>query len=142
MKNPIQTIITMAAVTLLFGCSASKKIVKTNPCEGMMCTDQFVSVNLQLVDKDGLPIRLDEAYITRISTGEVLRYERTGRAEGRYILVDDSYLKMLKNSSDQFQFTGKKNGAAVVQERYTLEADCCHVSMKEGRDKIVMEQPR
>ena len=130
--------------TLAFAsCHTTKKTAaagndKTD-CRLVMCTRMFASAGLHVIDATGSPVRLDDAYTVRISTGEVIRYEKSGAGQGQYIVIDDSYLKMLSNKTDQFQFIGMKDDRQVVQETFTISADCCHVKKDEGRDEVTVK---
>jgi hypothetical protein len=105
-------------------------------CGGdVVCTDQLVMVTLQVTDPAGVPIVLDEAYTTRKSTGEVIRLTQSMEG-GYYIVLDDTYQKKLQNAVDEFQFTGIRAGQKIVDEKYTISADCCHIAKQSGRDAV------
>jgi hypothetical protein len=106
---------------------------RCNP--NVACTMIFAMVTTQVIDGNGDAVRLDDYYTLRTSTGEKIKSQET--MEGYYTILDDSYLNKLKQSSDKFQFVGMKNGKQVVNETYTITADCCHVQKKEGRPTIV-----
>jgi hypothetical protein len=58
--------------------------------------------------------------------------------EGKYNVLDDSYQKVLANSTESFRFVGFKNGVKLVDEQYSIGADCCHVSKQSGKSVIVV----
>lgn len=105
-------------------------------CEGVMCTMMFASVSTSVVDASGAPVQLDKVYTVRVSTGEQITPEQH-MSPGSYIVLDDSYQKRMVNSTEQFTFTGFKNGKKVVEEQFVIGADCCHVHKVSGSDRIV-----
>src|SRR5690606_31520962 len=103
----------------------------------VMCTMMFAMVTVEVVAPDGTPVTLDEVYTIRSKDGTKLQMEQHNGA-GNYVILDDSYQKTLANSSEPFRFVGIKNGVQVVDEPYTIGADCCHVSRNSGKTRIVL----
>jgi hypothetical protein len=97
----------------------------------------FASVMVQVQNSTGDPIILDELYTIRKKTGEKLSMNQS-MAGGGYNVLDDSYTKNLVNTSEAFVFIGMKNGIKVVDEPYTISADCCHIRKDSGKDIIVV----
>jgi hypothetical protein len=110
---------------------------KTSSCNDVMCTMIFASVMVQVQNSTGDPIILDELYTIRKKTGEKLSMNQS-MAGGGYNVLDDSYTKNLVNTSEAFVFIGMKNGIKVVDEPYTISADCCHIRKDSGKDIIVV----
>lgn len=103
----------------------------------IMCTMIFKSVSIKVTDAAGNAVKLDEAFTIRTKTKEVIRPEQHSDA-GYYVVLDDGYQKKLQNTTADFRFIGKKNGVQVIDEHYTIGADCCHISKQSGRDTIVV----
>ncbi|HRO43734.1 MAG TPA: hypothetical protein PL009_12930 [Flavipsychrobacter sp.] len=110
---------------------------KTTDCKKVMCTMMFVSVTVTVQNSEGAPVRLDETYTLRIENNEKIRLEPQ-MEEGRYNVLDDSYQKKMANRTEQFMFVGIKDGKKVVEEPFTISADCCHVQKQSGKEKVVM----
>lgn len=107
---------------------------KCNP--NVACTMIFAMVTAQVTDVNGNAVKLDDYYTIRTSTGEKIKPSES--SEGYYTILDDSYQKKLQQASDKFQFIGIKDGREVVNESYTISADCCHIQKKEGKAAIVI----
>ena len=99
----------------------------------------FASVNVAVTDKNGNSINLQDFYTINIATGDTLRYNNSSWQEGAYTVLDDSYVSKMHNEKFQFRFAGIKNNATVVNELYTISADCCHISKEAGKDTIVID---
>jgi hypothetical protein len=107
-------------------------------CEDVMCTMMFAMVTVEIKDNAGANVALDEAYTIRISTDEKILHDNSTNP-GFYTVLDDGYQKQLQNRSDKFQFIGMKNGVKVVDETYTISADCCHVNRETGNTVITLQ---
>jgi len=111
---------------------------KSKDCKDAMCTMMFAMITAEVKDASGNNVTLDEVYTIRTSTGEKLKYDYS-TSPGFYTILDDGYQKQLQNSSDKFQFIGMKGGVKVVDETYTISADCCHVMKQAGNAVITLQ---
>lgn len=102
-----------------------------------MCTEVYVSVSVHITDSLGNDQLLDSAYITRVSTSEIIK-STPSVAGSYYLILEDSYRAKLQNSKDTFLFTGIKNGHVVVREPYVIKADCCHISLISGKTEVTI----
>lgn len=118
-------------------CQAPKRTEKTISCEGVACTMMLAMVTVQVTDAAGQPITLDEAYTTVAQSSQRVPTQQS-MGGGRYVVLDDGYRKDLANRKDEFRFIGMRNGAKVVDETYTISADCCHVKKESGKDVVVV----
>lgn len=126
---------TLTPVLMASSCKETTSKV-ANPCEGVICTMMFAMVTVQVTDAAGVPVQLDEVYTIRQKNNERISLEQQMQ-DGRYNIIDDSYQKELANTAEKFTFFGVKGGKVVVQESYTIGADCCHVKKQSGKDVIV-----
>jgi hypothetical protein len=92
-------------------------------------------VAIHITDASGNDVSLDDSYTTRVSTGEVIRLQQSMQ-NGRYVVLDDSYKSKLQKNSDNFRFTGIRNGQKVVEETFNIAADCCHINKVSGKDEV------
>ncbi|MFN4082518.1 MAG: hypothetical protein ACK4K9_02700 [Bacteroidia bacterium] len=100
----------------------------------MMCTEEFRSITITVIGA-----KLTDYYTQRESTGEIIRHTKDQIFESNtFVVLDDSYHKKLKNSSDKFWFKGFINDSLVVNEPLVIEADECHVNLFSGRTEVVM----
>lgn len=117
----------------------STKCIKDDKnCTQAICTEMFASVNVNVLDKNGNSATLQDYYTINTITGDTMRHDNNGWPQGSYTVVDDSYVKKMYNSKLQFRFVGIVNNAMVVDEMYTIAADCCHVSKETGKDTITL----
>lgn len=112
---------------------------KKDDCSKAICTEMFASVNVIIQDKDGNHTDLQDYYTINVATGDTLRHNANGWPEGSYTVVDDSYVNKMYNSKLQFRFIGIQNNTIVVDEMYTISADCCHISKESGKDTVTLE---
>lgn len=122
---------------LYMSCKDSTTTPGTN-CNGVVCTMELRSITLQVNDNTGNPVKLDEAYTTRVKTGERISHEANTTTVGSYTVLDDGYQKKLAQSTDEFRFVGKRGGQEVVNELYSISADCCHISKQSGKTEVTI----
>jgi hypothetical protein len=130
--------------TLLLGSLLSLLLMNFSSCdkepceEDRYCTMVLVAVTLKVQSATGEPVRLDEAYTIRQSTGEIINHTQNMSASGVYVVLDDAYRASLYRSrQDDFKFVGKIGGRTVVEENYTIGADECHIVKRAGKDSVV-----
>lgn len=137
----MRNLILFAAASVSFMLCTASSCEKGKPAAecppNTICTMMFASVGTKITDNNGAAVTLSEAYTVRKSNSEVLRYEYNND-EGFYTVVDDSYQKSLANQTDTFLFVGKKDGKIIVEEPFTISADCCHVNKISGKSEIII----
>jgi hypothetical protein len=109
---------------------------KTN-CSGAICTEIFVSVSVLVTNSADEAVMLDEVYTVRDKTGERIDVAQ-GMGEGYYAVLTDNYRSQIRNSTETFTFIGIKDGQQVVNEKYSISADCCHIDKRSGKDIIIV----
>jgi hypothetical protein len=119
---------------------ASCKTTKKATCPpNVMCTMMFKSISVQVKDANGHAVLLDEAYTVQTKTKETIRPAHHGKADGYYVVLDDSYQKKLQNMNASFRFIGIKDGKEVISQVFRIGADCCHISKIEGPEEITLQ---
>lgn len=118
-------------------CNTARKV--TACPEDVVCTQLFAGINVYVTDANTAPVLFDDFYTINTTTGETIRLEPNRGGMGHYTVLDDSYRKKLQNRTDRFQFVGVKNNQRIVEELYTISADCCHISKVSGRDTVVLK---
>jgi hypothetical protein len=133
---------------LLLAMLASCDLKNNNPdacgCSGTRaCTDVFVGVTVKLQNRQGQPYLLDTFSIKRMSNGEDVTnfgsYGPEPGTNGNYTLATDLNLKQIEKCGEDFVLTGMKDGKKVLEHRYTLAHDCCHVRILKGQTEVVIE---
>ena len=98
----------------------------------------FASVTTQVQNAEGVQIQLDEVYTIRQRTGDKITLDQR-MPDGRYQVLDDSYLRNIVNTRETYIFTGIKDGKKIIEEPFVISADCCHVKKESGKDIITVE---
>lgn len=124
-------------LSLLFAACGKTKATTAKCSEDVICTMMFAMVTTTVMDNTGENIVLDEVYTLRDDTGEKIKYTQDSKG-ATYTVLDDSYVKKLQNTEAKFHFVGMKGGQQVVNEPYTLSADCCHVNKVAGKGEIIV----
>jgi hypothetical protein len=57
---------------------------------------------------------------------------------GTYAVINDAWVGGHQNNNDIVIAKGYLGGVQVFSERYTVLADCCHVSKAAGKDTIIL----
>ncbi len=107
-------------------------------CGDIACTMMFAMITVEVKDNNGNAVVLDEHYTIRESNGAKITPDSQMPNSGTYTVLDDSFVSTLKNRQEKFRFIGKKNGVEVINEPYTISADCCHVNKESGKSEITL----
>jgi len=114
---------------------------KTAQCKDAICTMIFAGITVEVTDAAGNPVAADEVFTVRKQNKERIVLSQFA-GNGRFVVLDDSYVKKMLNSKELFTFIAMKNGMKLFEEDYTISADCCHVKKELGKDKIVVSSVR
>lgn len=107
--------------------------------EDIMCTYQFVTIQLQLTDANNQPVVLDSFKSTNLDTGQQWELERENVSEpnnGYYPILTDAQLEEIAQEGSRIEFTGIKNSKEVVKALYVIGHDCCHITLISGEQEI------
>jgi hypothetical protein len=108
-------------------------------CEGIFCTDIFVSVNILIKhSNDNSPVILTKYKVIRTSDNEDITIKDNDLTDnnGYYVIVNDSSTGLITNKNTEVEFQGYINDSLVVQKLFIVKKDCCHVSLVSG-DPVV-----
>ena len=95
---------------------------------------EFRMVSIKLIGP-----ALDTFYTIRLSSGDTIR-PISGRQffENTYTVLDDNYQPQLVNTQDSFRFYGIYQQQQVVNEKFIIKADQCHIDYVSGRTEVVL----
>ena len=121
--------------------NCKKGIVKPSEsdCDGIFCTDIFISVNILIKhSSDKSPVLLTSYKVLRTSDNMDITKKDNDLTDnnGYYVIVNDSSTGLIINNNIEVEFQGYINDSLVVQKRFIVKKDCCHVSLVSG-DPIV-----
>ncbi len=123
---------------MLTQCSEKKSQDSQNSCEGIMCTQQFVSFSVTLSDSNGNSVPLDDYRVIDQRSGEDLTQSEKAAGffeyepGGPYPLYGDVFQDEHQNSERKLVFQGFNGGQEIISHTYTVAADCCHVRLVDG----------
>ncbi len=122
---------------LLLSANCQKKSVVKSPCDDVACTMLFAMINVDVTDSTGNSIKADDIYTVRLDNNDTIRSSQTTLSDKTLTIIDDGYVLKMRNSQHDFKFICIKNSKVVVNEPYTLGADCCHVNKISGKDAVI-----
>ena len=123
---------------LLIGCSGDK-----SDCADAFCTENFLTLTVFIKDTNDNPVSLDRFEVLIIDSGiDITRIVNESEFEimkenGTYPLFGDEYQQSYANTEIQINFKGIINNQVIVNENFTVGADCCHVNLISGNINIV-----
>ncbi len=129
----------LCLITLL---SCGKKVVSDTSTmeekEDIICTEEFVSININLNSATKQPFILDTFNIILVKDNKDItnKIEQQSTNEGIYTIMNDSFKKELFNDKTELVFTGYSRNIKVVEEKYIIGADHCHVYYVSGNKEI------
>lgn len=133
-------------VPFLVGCSDDDTNgIERGDCNEVVCTLQFVTLNVEITDASGVVIPLDAFEVTIKETGEDITREVSGpelevmRQNGTYPLFSDEFADRYENQTELINFKGFIEGNEVVNSNYKVGADCCHVLLIDGDPNIIVD---
>ncbi|WP_299317996.1 hypothetical protein [uncultured Maribacter sp.] len=114
-------------------------------CSETICTLNFVTITVNIKDASGEAIALDSYVVIDNATGEDLASDLNGeeyqylKEQGFYPIISDANRVQYQNSTATLTFKGVIDNEEVINETYEVGADCCHVSLINGNNEIVLE---
>jgi hypothetical protein len=104
------------------------------------CSDEFVSVDLAVVDSTGEAVPDVSIRVELERTGEVLDVHQYHPVLGLYIVADDSHMKYIGPFPERFIVTGTKDTLGFSTE-YLIYVDSgrCHIHKVAGPDSVLIE---
>ncbi len=116
--------------------------VGSEDCAIVGCTEELVTITINVRDPDGNPIALDDFKVMDIVTGADVTVMLSPAAFlmaqqiGSYRLAQDGDLSISTTKSLRFQ--GFLEGKEVINEDYIVQMDCCHISLTSGDHNLTI----
>ncbi|MGJ3234790.1 hypothetical protein [Marivirga sp.] len=124
----------------LFSCEEEN--LSSDDCDSVskICTEEFRSITLEIVDLEGEPVILDDFY-TFLDSRKKFEFTLNEIQEGQgvYPVLTDAEMDEIDREGTTLIFVGEKDGKNLVEHQMVIGHDCCHVILIEGDDKIVIE---
>ena len=117
---------------LVFECDHDNR----SNCAFALCTEEFRSIVVSLKhETDSSAFILTDYKVIRVSDGKDLTITDTNLTDnnGYYPVANDLKLDIYKFNNVEVEFKGYLNNALVIQDRVIITADCCHISLVDGK---------
>jgi hypothetical protein len=77
---------------------------------------------------------LTDYKVTRVSDNKDITIKPNDlfQYNGSYPVANDSQQNLFRHNDVEVEFTGYVNGSVVIQKRFIVTADCCHISLVQG----------
>lgn len=126
-------------ILLVTACSDNKLNNDNSDCNliDIVCTEEFRSITLEIVDINDNPVILDSFKTTREDTGEEIESGENFH-QNFYPIINDNYQNEIAQKEINLKFTGFINNIEVLSTNYVVSADCCHIELISGKTKIVL----
>ncbi len=111
-----------------------------------VCTAVFAIISASVKYPDNTPVVLDTYKVIQTATGadKTPKLSPTAseamRQSGTYPVTTDEYQKEWVGQKVELEFIGYKDGKEPVKRKFTVSADCCHVTLLEGERQIILEK--
>ena len=111
-------------------------------CQNVVCTQQFVSISVTIIDQNENPVALDSFEVISIENGTDMTISlspselQMAHQVGQYPLVNDLGVEI--NQELELQFKGVINNQEVINSNFTVGKGCCHVGLASGNLQIVL----
>jgi|GEM_PF-762649 len=132
------------SLLLLVHCSDDTKEPLPPDCSKVACTEVFITLTVQVQDRNGVKIPLDSFRVTDSDSGTDLTPDytpatlETYRQDGTYPLIDDRFVSDHRNEDHTLIFVGFIGEEEVVRGTYHVNVDCCHVSLLSGKEILII----
>ena len=94
-------------------------------------------------------VLLSQYFVKKTSTGEILNFKQEdpfldsiNRMNGIYFVLTDGQMGMTSRTGEEFEFNGFVDSVIIVQEKYIIGNDECHVQIRSGKTQIIANKPR
>ncbi|MCH5721418.1 hypothetical protein [Niabella hibiscisoli] len=147
----MRTSILVILVSGLMVLACNKNARVGDDCESdckfnQVCTEEFRSLMVQVVDQSNAGVELDSFKIVRTKDNKVIldnvQWQQPAGVSykpGVYLLYSDGYMKETSRCGEDFHFKGYLNNKTVADKIFRISHDCCHINLVSGDTKIVIE---
>ena len=104
-------------------------------CGTSLCTMEFRYITILVKHSiDNSPVLLTDFKVYRISDNKdiTINDNNLNDNSGYYPLVNDTGIDMLRHKNVEIEFQGYVDDALIINKRFVVTADCCHVSLVSG----------
>ena len=120
---------------------------RENRHDDVLCTTEYRMLTVTIKDSQSNPIILSDYFVKKTSTGEIIDFSKEdpymdsiNRIQGIYLLSTDGKMDMISRDGTEFEFHGILDSTEIVNEKYIIGKDQCHVFMITGQTEIVITE--
>jgi len=113
--------------------------------DDIMCTEEYRMLTVTIKDSQSNPVILSDYFVKKTSTGEIIDFshedpfmDSINKVQGIYFLCTDGMMGMTSKSGTEFEFHGIMDTTEIVNEKYLIGNDQCHVFLLSGQTNIVI----
>jgi hypothetical protein len=115
---------------LVLECESDR--VNEKDCATTPCTTEFRSIIVVIKHMtDSTLYHLTDYKVNRVSDNLDVT-PRHDNLSGYYSVANDTKMDFYKFMNVEVEFTGYVNNSIIIQKRFIVTADCCHISLVEG----------
>jgi hypothetical protein len=133
--------ITFLMLLSLPGIKCSDRDSDRYNCAASICTEEFRTIVLTIKhSSDNTPFILTDYRVIRIPHAEDITPASNSNStnNGYYPVANDSQKELFMFMNVEILFKGYLNNDLVVQKRFIVTADCCHISLVDGETSIYL----
>lgn len=115
--------------------------IKQVDCSTTNCTMEFRSITTVIKHKtDSTLFHLTDYKVIRVSDDLDVtpKHDNSTDYSGYYSVANDSKMDLYKFKNVEVEFTGYVNNSIIIQKRFIVTADCCHISLVQGDTKFYL----
>lgn len=121
------------------GSSCVEGTGQTDPCpENLVCQLSYLTIPIQIIDKDGNPVIFQETSLRNTATGQFYEVDPEFPPERGYIIAEDFMVDLLNREGECLQLSGFIAGNLVFQYSFLIGHNCCHVELLAGPTTITI----
>ncbi|HTN46880.1 MAG TPA: hypothetical protein VL098_11080 [Flavipsychrobacter sp.] len=144
MKHKV--LIGVLSLSAFLSCSKSDK--KNSTCGGkdVICTMDFRTITLSVLNVDSTPKQLDSFYSAFSGSDNIILDSKDISAEqlqmmqryGSYPVISDAQRdKLSSGKNTAVYFVGYQDGIKVMEHSLVVTHDCCHIQLKSENKPVV-----
>jgi len=135
-KSFIQFIWLLFCTQILFSCSKSE----SSECPtDLACTEIFVTLTVKIQNRNNESVFLTKTTTSIEGNSNIITKSDWDKITA-YNVLDDLSLKDLKKSGSSVTFKGfDSNNQIIVNERFIIGHDCCHIVKIAGKEVIIVD---
>lgn len=122
---------------LLLECDDDNKI----NCDFALCTEEFRSIVVSLKHaSNNTAFVLTDYKVIRLSDNKDITISDSNLTDnnGFYQITNDTKLDLFKFKNTEVEFNGYINDMLVIQKRFIITSDCCHISLVYGETEFLL----